>query len=486
MLLELKRKIVNRNVVFVSGNFNIVHPGHLRLLRFASGCGDFLIVGINNDSSHGVMLPEDLRMDGIKVIDFVDHAFILTTSVEEFILEIKPSIIVKGNEYKDIFNIEQRALNSYNGKILFDSGDNVFSSIDLLREDVSKFSIKNSPIFPFDYMKRHAIKSDKLKGIIKKISSLRVCVIGDLIVDEYITCEALGMSQEDPTIVVTPLNTTRFIGGAAIVASHAAGLGAQVDFISIVGNDEAHTFSKNELNGFGVSNFFVVDKNRPTTVKQRFRSQGKTLLRVSHLHQSIIDLVFQNKILEKLKSIINKVDLIVFSDFNYGCLPQNLVDEISTLAKDNNVIMAADSQSSSQIGDISRFKNMNLITPTEREARISLRNSQDGLVVLAETLQKKALADNVILKIGEEGILIHTNNDNKKSEWLTDRIGALNPTPKDVAGAGDSLLISSALTMAIGGSIWDASLIGSLSAAIQVSRMGNIPLKVEELISGLG
>ena len=192
------------------------------------------------------------------------------------------------------------------------------------------------------------------------------------------------------------------------------------------------------------------------------------------------------KILEKLKSIINKVDLIVFSDFNYGCLPQNLVDEISTLAKDNNVIMAADSQSSSQIGDISRFKNMNLITPTEREARISLRNSQDGLVVLAETLQKKALADNVILKIGEEGILIHTNNDNKKSEWLTDRIGALNPTPKDVAGAGDSLLISSALTMAIGGSIWDASLIGSLSAAIQVSRMGNIPLKVEELISGLG
>ena len=73
-------------------------------------------------------------------------------------------------------------------------------------------------------------------------------------------------------------------------------------------------------------------------------------------------------ILQTIESFFNKI----FSDFNYGCLPQTLVDQISKLCLDHDVMMVADSQSSSQIGDISRFHNMNLITPTEREARYAL------------------------------------------------------------------------------------------------------------------
>ena len=484
MLSELKLKIGSNSFVFVSGNFNVLHPGHLRLLRFASECGDFLVVGINDDSDNGVTLPADLRLEGIEAISFVDYAFILNMPPEKFITEMKPDIVIKGKEYQDTFNLEQEAVDSYKGKLLFGSGEATFSSMELLRKEIFKFNIEGITL-PIGYMNRHKINNNKLKTIIDKFTTIRVCVIGDLIVDEYITCEALGMSQEDPTVVVTPLDTSRFIGGAAIVAAHAAGLGAQVDFISIVGNDDAHTFSKEELIKSGVNSSLIVDMTRPTTVKQRFRSKGKTLLRVSHLHQSTISPTLQSSILENIKLIIDKVDLLVFSDFNYGCLPQDLVDKISSLAKNNNVIMAADSQSSSQIGDISRFNNMDLITPTEREARVSTRNNQDGLVILAEQLSQKSLVDNIILKIGEEGVLIHSNNNNEKSGWLTDRISALNSMPKDVVGAGDSLLISSALTMATGGTIWEATLIGSLSSAIQVGRVGNIPLKSEELISEL-
>ena len=68
-------------------------------------------------------------------------------------------------------------------------------------------------------------------------------LVGDLIVDEYISCDPLGMSQEYPTIVVTPIDSKSFIGGAGIVAAHAAGLGAEVDFISI-GNDNSLSFAK--------------------------------------------------------------------------------------------------------------------------------------------------------------------------------------------------------------------------------------------------
>ena len=147
-------------------------------------------------------------------------------------------------------------------------------------------------------------------------------------------------------------------------------------------------------------------------------------------------------------------------------------------------MIAADSQSSSQMGDIGRFQGMDLITPTEREARISTRNNQDGLVVLAEHLRQQANANNILLKLGEEGLLIHAGNG-KGDNWLTDRVGALNSAPKDVAGAGDSLLIASALTLASGGSIWEAACIGSLAAAIQVGRVGNTPVLRDEIMQEL-
>jgi len=154
------------------------------------------------------------------------------------------------------------------------------------------------------------------------------------------------------------------------------------------------------------------------------------------------------------------------------------------MAKSYGVMMAADSQSSSQVGDISRFKGMDLITPTEREARISTRNREDGLVVLAEQLRQQAAAHNVLLKLGEEGLLVHAGND-KGDDWLTDRIDALNSVAKDVAGAGDSLLIASSMALACGGSIWEAACLGSLAAAVQVGRVGNSPMRTQELMQEL-
>ena len=146
----------------------------------------------------------------------------------------------------------------------------------------------------------------------------------------------------------------------------------------------------------------------------------------------------------------------------------------------HGAMIVADSQSSSQSGDISRFKGMDLITPTEYEARLSSRNFQDGLVVMAESLQKISCCKNILLKLGEEGLLVQTSKD--KTGWQTDRVNALNASPKDTAGAGDSLLIASAMAMASGGTIWEAAFLGSIAAAIQVGREGNIPITINEIM----
>lgn len=469
--------------VLVTGYFNVLHPGHLRLFRFAKGSGDKLFVAVLSDrlSGDAAYVAEDLRLEGVSSNSWVDEAFLLDEPVHKFIAKFKPDIVVKGKEHESGFNPELEALEQYGGRLLFGSGEVSFSSVDLIRKEFYESNLQTINL-PRLYLDRQKITLSRLTHLVQGFGGLNVCVIGDLIVDEYITCQPLGMSQEDPTIVVTPIDSTRFLGGAGIVAAHGAGLGANVSFISVTGDDEARSFAEETLASYGVDAYLLSDKSRPTTLKQRFRSKSKTLLRVSHLHQGAIDTSLQSELLGRVSECLRTANVLIFSDFNYGCLPQNLVDEIIVLARKMNVMMLADSQSSSQTGDISRFKDMDLITPTEREARISVRNSEDGLVILAEQLRQQSSAKNIFLTLGEEGILIHAGQG---SAWLTDRISALNSAAKDVAGAGDSLLMTSALTLAMGGTVWETACLGSLTAAIQVGRVGNMPVRRDELMKEL-
>lgn len=475
----------DEKVVFVSGNFNILHPGHLRLLRFAKESGDRLLVGVISDrlSGEAAYVLEAHRLEAVKSCSLVDAAHVIDEPLENFILRLKPDIIVKGREHETAHNVESDIIRKYGGRLIFCSGETIFSSIDLIKREL-KSSPSIRPNFPKDYTERHNIDKKRLFNIVKNFSELKICVVGDLIIDEYVSCQPLGMSHEEPVLVVTPVESTKYLGGAGIVAAHASSLGAQVSFLSVVGDDENRNFAINSLEKAGVDARMLVDSSRPTTLKRRYRNQGKSLFRVSILHQAGISREIQDELITVLGPAIDGADLLVFSDFNYGCLPNGMVEKIIEIAKNKGIILAADSQSSSQTGDICRFKGMDLITPTEREARISAHNHEDGLVVLAELLRQKSKAKNVLLKMGEEGLLIHTKEGvNKKT--ITDQIEALNQFPQDVAGAGDSLLITSAMVLASGGSIWEAACIGSIAASIQVGRVGNIPLNLFELQESL-
>ncbi len=474
-----------KRVVFISGIFNIVHPGHLRLLRFASECGDYLIVGVLSDElAQTAQLKQEARLEGVSAIGFVNHAFLLSEQPEEFIHAHKPAVVIKGKEYKDKFNIELEAVQSYGGQLLFGSGDTTFSSFELLRtelESTNTFSI----IRPEHYIANHKIDCARLRNILQDFSLKKVCVVGDVIVDEYIQCDPLGMSQEDPTIVVTPFLTNKFLGGAGIVSAHAKSLGAQhVQLISVTGNDADGRYTESKLSEYGVTADLLVDDSRPTTVKQRYRASNKTLLRVNHFRQHKLNSDQQRKLLSKIRNVIKKIDLLIFADFNYGVLPQELVTGITQECIRNKVMVVADSQSSSQYGDISRYSNTALLTPTEREARLALGNFEDGLVIVAEALRKKTNSKNVIITLGAEGILVHAGSL-KLSNWITDKLPALNVSPKDPAGAGDCLLVATSLALTVGSSIWEGSYLGSIAAACQVGKIGNIPLTTIELLQEL-
>ncbi len=465
--------------VFVYGDFNILHPGHLRLLKFAKESGDYLTVGVNSDKICHKSLSENVRLESINATSYVDESFILDNPLE-YIKKYKPDIVVKGKEFEYQNNDELPIIKSYNGKLLFNSGEIGFSSLDLLKQEFSSINININ--HNFKYTKRHNFTINELKNIVKNFKDLNILVIGDTIIDEYIVCEALGMSAEDPTIVVSPLLNDKFIGGAAIVASHAKTLGANVKFISVLGDDDNFHFVQNNLQKLGIDTFLYSDTTRPTTLKQKFRANNKTLLRVNHLKQHNISKDIEEQISADIKNNFEEYDLIIFSDFSYGVLTNTLIHEITELGKKNNIMMVADSQSSSQIGDISKFKDMTLVTPTEKEIRLALNDFESGLVILSEKLNKISNAKYIFTTLGSEGVMIYNSYE---KTIPTDNISALGINIKDVSGAGDSLLTCTAMSLALGNNIWESAYLGSITAAIQVSRVGNIPITSKEILKEL-
>jgi len=476
---DLRQKYPGKRIVFVSGNFNIIHPGHLRLVSFAKSCGDVLAVGLYTDDGAGVMVGYEDRKASLLALEAVNEVFALDPEqLLACVGALRPHTVVKGREHEALKNPEQEVVASYGGHLFFSAGEQSFSSRDLIRHELkSPASSLIKPSEPF--LAGHRITKDALLTRLKGFSGVRALVLGELIIDEYIYCDPLGMSQEDPTIVVTPIETKRFVGAAGIVAGHLAGLGAKVDFVSIVGEDAVAQSAVGDLEAMQVAAHFVQDATRPTIVKQRYRAHGKTLLRVSHLRSHDAAREYRVAAFDKVQALIPSVDVVVFSDFNYGCLPQPLVDDVISVCKKRGIPFCADSQASSQVGNVGRFVGADFLSATEREARLATNDFKSGVQNVANTLLAQSQADGLLLKLGAEGLIaIQT-----RTPFYTDSLPAFNTNPVDVAGAGDAMLAAASLTRQAGGSIFEAAYVGSVAAAIQVSRTGNLPLSMHDLMA---
>ena len=216
-LNDVKTIIADKGCVsFITGKFNVIHPGHLRLFRFAREISDYLVVGVYPDGYvDDLLLPEKDRIEGVRSNQWVDAAFILKEDLVDAVRKLQPNIIVKGKEHEYGDNPEQEVVSEYGGVLRFASGDSRFTSLELLRYE---FGNKHSVIeHADDFLERRGISYKRLRSIVNSMSKVRTLIIGDLIVDKYVDCEPIGMSREDPTLVVRPLLEQTFVGGAGIV-----------------------------------------------------------------------------------------------------------------------------------------------------------------------------------------------------------------------------------------------------------------------------
>lgn len=474
----------SRRLIVIPGNFNVVHAGHIRLFEFAKSVGDDICIALFIDGD-GIYVSDTDRVVALDSIGLIDFVLPLTKNeYSDFLKACKPYAVIKGQEHEFKNNFESSILKEYGGHLIFAADKTKYSAKSLFKKDLSlieEIQISHD----FDYLEKSKLDFKKCKSIIDSFGKLRVLVYGDLILDEYVSCVALGMSQEDPTIVVNPVGSKKYVGGAGIVASHCRSLGAKVDFLSVVGVDDSADFCAEALRETGVTCNFLIDHMRPTTKKTRFKVGSKTMLRVNDLSSQDIDDLIQEEIIHFIKKNISEWDYIIFSDFNYGSIPDKLLATLLPFLKENGKKFSADSQASSQEGNIARFEGAHLIAATEREARLALVDHKSSIQHLSNNLIDQTDSQHVVIKLGAEGMLVNELNY-QGNKYVTHSINALNVDPVDVSGAGDAFLSACSLSLAAGGDIWESAYIGSIASAIQISRVGNLSINIKQLLGSFG
>jgi len=487
-LSQLQKIIGNfprkKKVVLCHGVFDIVHPGHIRHLDYAKSQADILIVSCTGDKFiyKGIYrphIPQRIRASNLAAFEMVDYVLIDENKKPLNLLKkLKPDFFAKGFEYTSkglplATQEEKNELDKFGGKLIFTPGDIVHSSTKFLN-----YSAPNLDLEKLDsIMENNKISFEDLIKVIKKIKNTTVHVVGDTIVDTYTKTNFIGGQTKTPTFSVLYDKEESYVGGAAIVALHLKAAGAKVKFTTIISNDKKGKFVKKVLKKNKIQGNFFEEKNRPTTDKNTFISSTYRLLKVDTLSNAPISEYTLSKIVNKIKN--EKSQVTIFSDFRHGIFnPSSIQKLLNAIPKKS--FKAGDSQVASRWGNITEFKNFDLITPNEREARFSLADQDSTVGKLAGLLYEKTKYKNLILKLGPRGVFC---NDIKNKERTPFSIGVFTENILDAVGAGDALLAYSSLSLKVSNSLIIASILGSFAASCACEIEGSKPIDIKTIIN---
>ena len=474
-----------KNVIMCHGNFDIVHPGHVRHLMFASNRADILIASLTCDAhitkgENRPYVPEELRAINLSVLDMVDYVIIdHNPDPIKNINIIKPDFFAKGSDYishgihpKTIE--EKQLVESYGGEIIFTPGDIVFSSTNIINEKPPALKYEKLRIL----LEAENIQFNFLYEVLENTSKKEVLVIGDTIVDSYTETEMIGGQTKTPTISVRYVDKKNYVGGAGIVAKHIAAAGGQVKFSTVLGDDNWRKYVETDIKKNNIILNTIIDTSRPTTNKNVITNGAYKLLKLDYIDNRAVN----DNILDKLIDDVSKFsgDAIIFSDFRHGIFNARSIPKLIE-AIPNNVVKVADSQVASRWGNILEFQNFDLITPNEREARFSLGDQDSVIRPLAKDLYDKAKCKNLLLKLGEKGIIVYRDSPDSSQLRSFFALDSFAEKVIDPVGAGDAMLAYSTLTFLNSKNILVSAIIGLVAASLECEYDGNIPIKPDNI-----
>ena len=465
-------------IVLCHGVFDLIHIGHIMHFREAKSHGDILIVSLTDDKfiNKGPNRPafkSNVRMKFLESIESIDYVTLSkSSSAIEIIKKIKPDIYCKGKDYKKniedltgkIF-LEKKAIESVKGKIAYTSTQK-FSSTYYINKYLN-FVSKDQELF------LNKIKSNyDFSAIVKKIDSfkkIRILLIGEIIIDDYVFCETVGKSGKEPFLVLKELYSNKYLGGTGAIANHLSDFCKSITIISSLGEKrENEKFIKNKI-AKNVNLKLIPKLNSSTIIKKRYVdyiSQSKTLGVYSINDDPLNEK--EEKLFEKyINQEIKKNDLILISDYCHGLITKKIASKLNKLKKFKSLNTQINSFNSGYI-TLDKYKNLDCLIINEAELRQNFRDRDTKLEVLLKKISQSHNIKKVTVTRGAQGVIMYSANK-KKTYYCP----AFATNVVDKIGSGDAFLSLLSLSEGTNNNHFISLLLGSLAAAQSVETIGN-------------
>ncbi|RJP33334.1 MAG: hypothetical protein C4547_12570, partial [Phycisphaerales bacterium] len=475
--LAADARAAGRRIVQCHGCFDIVHPGHIRYLQFARRQGDVLIVTLTGDDDVGKgpdrpYIPEDLRAENLAALEFVDYVCINSSPTAVPVLEaVAPDVYVKGHEYETSddrrFLAEKSVVERLGGRIIFSSGDVVFSSTRLIGRLAGEGRPTQTAVQL--YCDRYQLSRRALEATIERFRSLKVIVVGDIVLDHYVFCDTAGVASESPMLSLAYLDEAKFVGGAAIVARHLAAMGARPFLLSGVGDDDATALVRRTLAEEGVETHLIQSRGR-LPAKTRYLVDETKLVKIDRAEHQPFDSRHESEAAAVLERRAAGADAVIFCDFGCGTVTGGLLGRTLPMLRHNVGTIAADV--SGARANLLNFKHVDLLCPTEREVRAALNDFDSGLSSAAWNLMHQTQARHLIVTLEKRGLVAFLRRSQRRGspDWAarltSETLPSFAETNVDRMGCGDAMLAAATLTLAAGGTLAAAAYLGTAAAAL--------------------
>lgn len=481
-----------RQIVHCHGCFDLVHPGHVRHLEFAARLGDLLLVTISGDGmidkgTGRPLIPEALRAENLAALNCVDWVHIDPhPTALEVINQVQPDVYLKGREYESNrdprFLAERKAVESHGGRVVFSSGDIVFSSSAL----IAALSDNHDPIDRTLHQlgESNDLRPSSLEAIVDQFAGKRIIIIGEPIIDRYVYCERPEVASESPVMTLRPVDSQTFDGGAAIICRHLAALGASVDLITALPqHDDEAVLMVERLRAQGVS-VRSVESDQAITEKQRYLVGRQKVMKVDLGRPMTIDERGRSEFVNiavEAASQSGGVDGVIFADFGQGLLTSATLDRLIHKLRPLTRIMTGDV--SGKRASLLRLEHMDLVCPTEDELREAMSDFDEGLGAVVWRWLERADVQSALVTMGAQGVIAFSRRTAAPPRLAglpvrlkSDHIPGLGPIGVDPLGCGDALLSAATLALTAGAELVQAGYLGSLAASIESRHLGNVPV----------
>ncbi len=484
-------------VVLCHGCFDIVHPGHVRHLQHAARLGERLVVSITGDAlmdkgEGRPLIPEELRAENLAALDCVDWVVVdEEPTAAELLGLIRPDVYVKGREYEHNsdprFQTEKEVVERYGGRLVFTSGDVVFSStalIEALETSADPFQARIRQLIG-----QQQLRPEDIDAALRNFRNQNVLVVGETIIDTYVMCDRPDVASEGPMMTLRPLEYRRFDGGAAIIARHLAAMGARPVLLTAMPRSAAAEALRQRLALEGIIVKWI-EVDRPLIEKQRFMVGASKVMKLDLGEPITLDAAGRRRLVDMAGEEARACGTAIIADYGLGLFTSATLASLCRRLRPQVNLLVGDV--SGRRSDLLAMREMDLLCPSEVELRDALHNYDEGLSAVAWHMLNKTHSTRALVTLGNQGLIAFDRGiagtaapAGSSGRLWAEHVPALSPYAVDPLGCGDAMLAAASLTMAGGGSLVLAGVLGSIAAAAQGRKLGNIVIGAADLRRGV-